>query len=62
MLVLTRRIGEKLIIRDDIIITLLSIRGLQASLGIDAPKDIKIWREELLKGSNNVERLYLDNE
>ena len=47
MLILTRRIGESLIIGDDITITLLGIRGNQARLGIDAPKTVSVHREEI---------------
>lgn len=47
MLILTRRVGEKLIIGNDITLTVLGIRGTQARLGINAPKDISVHREEV---------------
>ncbi len=47
MLALTRRIQEKLIIGDDITITVLAVKGNQVRIGIDAPKDIQIHREEI---------------
>lgn len=47
MLILTRRIGESVIIRDDIKITVLAVKGNQVRLGIDAPKDISVHREEI---------------
>lgn len=47
MLILTRRVGESLIIGDDITITLLGVRGNQVRVGINAPKDISIHREEI---------------
>ena len=48
MLVLTRRIEEKVTIGDEIIVTILDVNGRQIKLGIDAPKQVKILREELL--------------
>jgi carbon storage regulator len=47
MLILTRRIGETLKIGDDVDITILGIKGNQARIGIDAPKDTPIHREEI---------------
>ena len=48
MLILTRRIGEQLLIGNDIKVVVLSIKGNQIRIGIDAPDDVKIMREELL--------------
>lgn len=47
MLVLTRRIGERLIIGDDIVITIARCRGNQVNIGIDAPKEVSVHREEV---------------
>jgi carbon storage regulator len=47
MLVLTRRLGEAITIGDNIRIVVVDISGHQVKLGIDAPKDIEIYREEL---------------
>jgi len=47
MLILTRRVGEKLIIGDDIIITILSLKGNQIRVGIDAPREVKVHRQEV---------------
>lgn len=47
MLILTRKLGERINIGDDIIITLLEIKGSQVKLGIDAPKSIGIHRHEI---------------
>ena len=47
MLVLSRKLDETLMIGDDVKITVLGIQGNQVRLGIDAPKDISIMREEV---------------
>jgi len=52
MLILTRRIGEKLTIGDDTEIAILDIKGNQVCIGITAPQDVLILREELLANDN----------
>lgn len=47
MLILTRRIGETLIINDDISLTVLGVKGNQVRVGISAPKDVPVDREEI---------------
>jgi carbon storage regulator len=47
MLILTRKLGERINIGDDIVITLVEIKGTQVKLGIDAPKSIAIHRHEI---------------
>jgi carbon storage regulator len=47
MLILTRRVGEALKIGDDIDITILGIKGNQVRIGINAPKDVPVHREEI---------------
>ena len=49
MLVLSRRLGETLIIGDDIKITVLGISGNQVRLGIAAPKEVSVHREEVYR-------------
>ena len=47
MLILTRKLGERITIGDNIVITLLEIAGSQVKLGIEAPKGISIHRQEI---------------
>jgi carbon storage regulator len=47
MLILTRRVGETLIIGDDVSVTVLGVKGNQVRLGVNAPKDISVHREEI---------------
>lgn len=47
MLILTRRVGEALMIDDDVSITVLGIKGGQVRLGVNAPKDVAVHREEI---------------
>jgi carbon storage regulator len=47
MLVLTRKAGEKLVIGDNVTVTILSVKGVQVRIGIDAPLEIQVHREEI---------------
>jgi carbon storage regulator len=47
MLILTRRIGESVMIGDDVSITILAVHGSQVRVGIDAPKHVAVHREEI---------------
>ena len=48
MLVLTRRVNERIVIGDNVVVTVLEVRGEQVRLGIEAPRDVKVFREEVL--------------
>ena len=47
MLILTRRVGETLMIGDSVTITVLGVKGNQVRLGVNAPKDVSVHREEI---------------
>jgi carbon storage regulator len=47
MLILTRRVGEKLIIGDNVTVTVLGVKGAQVRVGINAPRDVTVNREEI---------------
>lgn len=49
MLILTRRIGERLRIGDGVSVTVLGVKGNQVRLGVDAPKDVPVHREEIFQ-------------
>jgi len=47
MLILSRKVNEKVVIGDDISVSIIEIRGDQVRIGIDAPKKIKVFRQEV---------------
>jgi carbon storage regulator len=49
MLILTRRIGETIMIGDDVKLTVLGVKGNQVRIGVDAPKDVAVHREEIYR-------------
>ena len=49
MLILTRRVGETLMIGDSVTVTILGVKGNQVRVGITAPKDIAVHREEIFQ-------------
>ena len=61
MLILTRRVGETLMVGDNVTVTVLGVKGNQVRIGVNAPKDVSVHREEIYmriqaeKGNGNVE-------
>ncbi|AWI51997.1 carbon storage regulator [Actinobacillus minor 202] len=55
MLILTRKTGESLFVGDDVEITVLSVRGNQVKLGVNAPKEISVHRQEIYQRIKKAE-------
>jgi len=58
MLILTRRVGETLMIGDNVTVTVLGVKGNQVRLGVNAPKEVSVHREEIymrIKAEKNSE-------
>ncbi len=47
MLILTRRVGESLMVGDDVTVTVLGVKGNQVRIGVNAPKEVAVHREEI---------------
>ncbi|MFV1873015.1 MAG: carbon storage regulator CsrA [Oleiphilus sp.] len=47
MLILTRRVGETLMVGDEVTVTVLGVKGNQVRIGVNAPKDVSVHREEI---------------
>lgn len=47
MLILTRRVGETLMVGDEVTVTVLGVKGNQVRIGVNAPKDVPVHREEI---------------
>ncbi|AGH55383.1 carbon storage regulator CsrA [Legionella pneumophila] len=61
MLILTRRIGETVVIGDDVFITILGIKGNQIRLGFDAPDHVSIHRQEIYLKVQEQKKMRLDS-
>lgn len=57
MLVLSRKRDESIVIRDDIVVTIVEIRGDKVRLGIDAPKEVPVHRREVYEAIKESKRL-----
>ena len=53
MLILTRRVGETLMVGDDVTVTVLGVKGNQVRIGVNAPKDVAVHREEIYQRIRN---------
>lgn len=62
MLILTRKVGESVLIGDDISITVLSVRGNQVKLGVQAPKEVSVHREEIYQRIQQSKDEHIDGE
>jgi carbon storage regulator len=47
MLVLSRKLGERIVMSDGVVLTVLAMHGSQIRLGVEAPPDVSVWREEI---------------
>jgi carbon storage regulator len=56
MLILTRRVGETLNIGDDVTVTVLGVKGNQVRIGVNAPKDVAVHREEIFERIRNEQQ------
>ena len=61
MLILTRKVGESVLIGNDISITILSVRGNQVKLGVQAPKEVSVHREEIYQRIKQMKDEQLDS-
>lgn len=56
MLILSRKTNERIMIGDDVSVTIIEIRGDQVKIGIEAPKSVKVFRQEVFEAIQNENR------
>ena len=56
MLILARRVDESLVIGDNVTVTILGVKGNQVRIGVDAPRDVTVHREELTQKQDSSKR------
>jgi carbon storage regulator len=56
MLILSRRLNEKIVIGEDIVVSVVEVRGDQVKLGIDAPRSVKVFRQEVFNAIQEENR------
>lgn len=56
MLILSRKVNEKIMIGEDISLTIIEIRGDQVKIGVEAPKSVKVFRQEVYEAIQNENR------
>lgn len=56
MLILTRRVGESLMVGDEITVTVLGVKGNQVRIGVNAPRDVAVHREEIYERIQNDDK------
>ena len=53
MLILTRRVGESIMIGEEVVVTVLGVKGNQVRIGVNAPKEVSVHREEIYERIKN---------
>ncbi len=61
MLILTRRVGETLMIGNDVTVTVLGVKGNQVRIGVNAPKDVAVHREEIFERIKREDETRVDD-